>query len=254
MKRRMYLAIAMAVACFACNKEKKANDATCENIQNITLYSNSPVAVGKPIEFGTQEVGGYRVYSWTGPNNFMSQDATNSISEAQLQNEGWYFLNLTHTGSDGDCQKIDSVYIDISLPQGSAPCSIGSNTTQYNNLSDDAYSSVIKAIDPTYSLKTLSANGGVYSNLTIYFHPYWRTAEPEDGIYITTNIPLFDQADNNYNKLFITTTKNSSYWASAEGQSVYVSHVNGKLQVRFCSLSLGDGTYQTMASGNVIEQ
>ncbi|HET6994569.1 MAG TPA: hypothetical protein VFI06_06290, partial [Chitinophagaceae bacterium] len=68
---------------------------------------------------------------------------------------------------------------------------------------------------------------------------------------------LFTQSDGNYNKVFITTVKSSIYWASHPGQTVYVSHVNGKLQVRFCGLTLsgsnGGTGFTTLASGNVVQ-
>jgi hypothetical protein len=251
----LYTNIILTTFC-GCNKEKNADDATCQNIQNISIVANSPVSIGETIHFGVPEVGGYRIYHWEGPHNYANQYPEDSITDAQLENEGWYYLNLTGVGVNSDCQKIDSVYIDVQLNQGVPPCSMAINTTNFSNMPTDTYSSVNKNIDPSYSQKVLAASG-VFSNLTIYFHTHWRAGEPEDGIYNTTNVPIFDQTDNNYNKVFITTTKSSIYWSSVSDQSVYISHVNSKLQVRFCNLSMSgsNGTsYTTTASGNIVEQ
>jgi len=257
MKKNLILFAFVSVIVVSCTPEKINENETgnCENIDNATITSNSPVTIGETIKFGTQEVGGYRIYEWRGPGNYNGQEPSDSITDANLENEGWYYLHL-YSLDDNSCQKFDSVYIDVKLKQGTPACSIANNTCNYNNLGDDSYTSAQKRIDPTYSFKSLMASGPSGANIIIYFHPFWVSAEPEDGIYTTTNVPSFDQTDNNYNKVFVTTTKSSIYWASHEDQNVYVSHVNGKLQVRFCNLSMGgyNGTsYTTIASGNVIE-
>jgi len=227
---------------------------TCINIENATLFNNSPVTIGQTIKFGTQEVGGYRIYSWHGPDNYLNQYPDDSITYAELKHEGWYYLTLFSV--DGKCQKIDSFYMDVKLEQGTAPCTVNNNSATYSNLSNDIFTSVVKGIDPNFSQKYLSCSGPSSGNLKIYFHTNWRTKEPEDGIYYTQNVPVFGQTDYNYNKVFITTTKSSIYWSSHENQMVYVSHVGLKLQVRFCNLSMGgnNGTsYTTVASGNITE-
>jgi hypothetical protein len=238
-----------------CNKEKQSDEMTCENINKTTVSSNSPVTNGETIHFGTQEVGGYRIYSWTGPDNYANQYPVDSITNAQLENEGWYYLHLFSV--NGQCEKFDSVYVDVKLPQGTPPCTINNNSVSFNNLGTDNYSGVTKYIDPNFSQKVLAANAGIYSSLTIYFHTHWRTAEPEDGVYITNDTPVFDQTDNNYNKVFVTATKNSVYWGSNAGQTVYISHAGSKLQARFCDLMMGGNngvSLTTQASGNVVEQ
>jgi hypothetical protein len=257
MKTNIFLifSILISLSFYSCKKTPSEDELTCININNATLFSNSPVTIGQPISFGTQEVGGYRLYSWRGPNNYSDQYPTDGFSYAELKHEGWYYLSLISIA--GDCQKIDSFYMDVKLQQGTPLCTVTNNTTTYNNLFNDSYTSVTKGIDPNFSQKYLDCSGGLYSNMKIYFHTSWRTKEPEDGIYNTINTPVFGQIDYNYNKVFITTTKNSIYWSSHDNQQVYVSHIGSKLQVRFCNLSMGgyNGTsYTTIASGNIIEQ
>lgn len=50
-------------------------------------------------------------------------------ADAQLQNEGGYYLNLTSTGAYSNCQKIDSIYIGVQLLQGL-------NTYTYTSLAE----------------------------------------------------------------------------------------------------------------------
>ncbi len=254
MKTVSLMMVATIFVLLSCNKEKISEEITCENIQNITLLSNSPVKIGEMIRFGTQEVGGYRVYDWHGPNNYWGQTPIDSII-ADKKNQGWYYLRLTTP--DGKCQKIDSMYIEVKLEQGEPPCNVSTNSTIYNNLPADNFTIVTKGIERSFSQKALSGSGGIFSEITVYFHTHWRSLEPEDGIYTTINSPLFDQADNSYNKVNIALTKSSIYWTSYEGQSIYVSHVGSKLQVQFCNLEMGgnNGTsYRTMASGNIVEK
>jgi len=255
MKKKLIRFALLSAIAVSCKQEKAREETNCQNIENATITSNSPVTIGETLKFGTQEVGGYRVYDWRGPGNYMNQYPSDSITDCNLEHEGWYYLHLSSL-DDNACQKFDSVYIDVKLKQGTPACSITNNSCDYNNLGTDTYTSVQERIDPTYQFKSLTASGPSSANIIVYFHQYWNDREPEDGIYTTTNVPSFGQIDNNYNKLFVATTKSSIYWASHEGQNVYVSHINGKLQVRFCDLSMGgyNGTsYTTIASGNVVE-
>jgi hypothetical protein len=245
---RSSVLIATAITLFSCTKQTN----NCQNIQNARASSNGPVTIGDSLRIYTQEVGGYRVYSWTGPNYFTSQEPFNVIPYAELKNEGWYYVSI----SNSDCNtKVDSVFVDVKLKQGTPSCNIAANTSSFNNLPNNSYSSIQKLYDPTYSFLSLRASGTV--SMYVFFHDYWKTHEPEDGIYETTNIPSFS-GEPNYNKVFINTTISSIYFSSHEYQTVYVSHVSGKLQVRFCNLTMsgtnGASSFTTIASSNLIQQ
>ncbi len=248
---RIYLIFLIGFFVSSCAKTT-GDGSNCSALDNIHINSNSPVQIGQTIKFAVPEVGGYRIYTWHGPNNYSGQEPADSITYAELKQEGWYYLNI----SKPDCNSwIDSVYIDVKLNQGTPSCTISSNTCTYSNLFNDTYNSIHKSIDPSYNVLTLSADGT--SNMKVLFHPRWNTVEPEDGIYNTINVPVFDPVDANYNKVFISTVKQSIYWASHPDQKVYVSHVNNKLQVRFCSFAMSgsNGTsYTTSVSGNLNEQ
>ncbi|MEI9956966.1 MAG: hypothetical protein WDM90_11845 [Ferruginibacter sp.] len=222
-------------------------------MQNLKIIATTPIKLGDPIQINVPEVGGYRIYSWHGPNNFTSQYTENLVtSTAELKYEGWYYVTVTNNSCG---VKADSVFIDVKLLQGTPPCTIATNTAAYSSLlSSDSYTSVKKIIDGSTSLLVLNAY--LPDNMKVFFHPAWRTKEPEDGLYTTISTPIFDQFDNNYNKVYITTTKSSIYWGSQPDQTVYISHVGGKLQVRFCNLPMSgsNGTsYTTNASGNLLE-
>src|SRR5690606_851985 len=119
-----------------------------------------------------------------------------------------------------------------------------------------SYTTVVKQIDNVQQLKSLQANGNIFQNFTIFFHPHWNNKEPEDGIYYTRNVVHFGQTDYEYNGVFLTTTKNSVYWSSHPDQKLYISHVGNKLQVRFCDVKMGGNngqSFTTTVSGNILE-
>ena len=251
--RYLFLVPVITLLLFAGCRKGEEETTNCEKIANVRITTNAPLTIGQDLTLNVPEVEGYRIYSWRGPNNFTSQYPDNTISYAELKNEGWYYMNVYSL--EGECEKFDSVYVDVRLEQGTPACNITTNNTSYSNMGTDAYTQVRKQIETTFSQKALLATGAG-ANMTIIFHTRWRTAEPEDGIYYTSNTPTFSQTDWNYNKVFISTVKNSIYWASHDNQKVYVSHVGGKLQVRFCNLAMSgsNGTsFTTSASGNLVE-
>lgn len=255
MKVNFHLAVIICTSLLlsACGKDPDtaADAITCTNIQSLQIVDTITANIGSPLQINIPEVGGYRLYKLTGPDNFSSQNPTNSVaSNAELKHEGIYYVSI----SNPTCGiKTDSIYVDVKLLQGNPSCSVGVNKVTYSNLFDDAFTSVTKTIDPLLSQLVIDAS--IFGSMKVHFHPYWRQKEPEDGIYTTINTPVFPQFDYNYNKVFITTTKSSINWSSQANQTVYINHVNGKLQVRFCGLLMSgyNGTsFTTSASGNLV--
>jgi len=62
MTKSVFTILLLAFVFLSCKKENADVEAVCQNIQNATISSNSPVTIGQKFKFGTQEVGGYRVY------------------------------------------------------------------------------------------------------------------------------------------------------------------------------------------------
>jgi len=249
MQKLFFLLLSLIIIFTSCEK----NTNNCPQINAARAHSNSPVTIGQTIKIWTGEIDG-TTYQWFGPGGFSSQYATDSISNAQMYNSGWYYL-IVNSLDDNNCSKRDSVYVDVRLQQDTAPCSVSANTIVYNNMADQSFSSVFKGIESTYSLKSLYASSWS-GDVNIYFAPYWRDYEPQDGVYTTYNSPAFDPVDPIFNKVTITSITNGIYWASWPNQTVYVSHVNGKLKVSFCNLQMSgsNGTsFTTIADGNIIE-
>lgn len=250
------LLCSIAFIFFSCTKESQSETAitggcdALKSIHQVKTLSTQSVFIGQPIKVNVPEIEGWRLFSWVGPNNFNSQYPDNNVTEyAELKHEGWYYIHV----SNPECtSQLDSVYVDVKLNQGTPSCTVAANTTTYSNLFDNTYSYRFKGIDASYGTLSLTGSGST-GDLKILFHPYWKTKEPEDGIYTTTI--SFGQTDANYNKVIVSTVTQSIYWLAAPDKEVYVSHLNGKLQVRFCSLPMSgsNGTsFNTSASCNII--
>src|SRR5262245_11359760 len=133
MKKNLILFSVIAVILVSCKRERSDSktESNCFNIEHVTITATNTVTIGETIKFGVPEVGGYRIYDWRGPDNYMGQEPEDSITDCNLEHEGWYYLHLSSL-DDNSCVKIDSVYIDVKLKQGTPACSITNNTCDYN--------------------------------------------------------------------------------------------------------------------------
>jgi hypothetical protein len=191
-------------------------------------------------------------FSWRkkdGPSD-ASNSPTLNISSCTKYDEGWYYLVV----SNPDCTtRIDSVYIAVLNKPATAPCTPSNNTVSFSSIPGITFSKASFGIDPSWNCKTLTGYQALgYPDINVYFNYYWNSREPEDGEYSIASTPTF--SDNNLYTVLITSLYSSIYFQARPGK-VYVSHVNGKLQVTFCSLtlsgSLGGPTYTTTATGRI---
>lgn len=236
---------------FSCNREAKRQ---CKAIKNVKISAPISVTVGDLMTVSAPEVGGFRIYNWDGPNFFDSQDPVNTIGEVGMRHRGTYKLHL-YTLEDDACEVFDEVFVDVLLKQGNPDCSIDLNTTSFNNQGTNEYISVIETIDAVTNQKTLTANG-IAGTCVIYFHSSWNAQNIKTGIYKTTDNYSMDNADGDYNKVFIGITKNSTFWGCFENQDVYVTNNNGDLKIEFCNLNFlanNGSSLSDTVSGNIIE-
>ncbi len=225
----------------------------CAQIDAIRIVPISPVTIGDSVTIKVNNPVANTYVNWVGPNNFSQTSSTIYFSYATLANRGWYYLRVSNSAC---ATKVDSAFLDVKLQQGTPACTITNSTCVYNNLGTDVFGRVTRKFDPTYNF--LSLEGDVGPNIKVFFHERYKTIEPEDGIYKTVNIPSFDISDREYNKIFVSTIKQSIYFSSSAGQTAYVSHVNGKLRVQFCDLQMsgtnGSTVFRTLASAHLTAQ
>ena len=88
-----------------------------------TAASNSPVCAGSSLNFSTSNEGAGAVYSWTGPNGFISTLQNPAIPNASATNAGLYTLLVTKAG----CDKTKAINVAINT----APTALATNTGPY---------------------------------------------------------------------------------------------------------------------------
>jgi hypothetical protein len=223
----------------------------CPTGLKITASDSTPV-VGSDVSIHTNQDG--PMFGWSGPGNYFlsangGQDSI-TISGIKIIQSGWYYC----TGSEPGCNSIfDSVYIDVQYQQGSPSCAL-TNDQMSNTagLPDFTGGLITKSYGGSYSSIVLDAS----DNATEYdfvFNPNNGNSEPKDGIYYTTSLPDFDQSVD-ADILYVTINYFPYYLVSDDGQTVYISHVNGKLRISFCSLRADGSGAGGVFTGQLTEQ
>ncbi|MHA4807019.1 hypothetical protein ACX0G9_02875 [Flavitalea flava] len=183
-------------------------------------------------------------YEWSGPNNFSYHGYTGSnsvtIPEIKIKQSGWYYCTASVPGCNS---YTDSVYIRVQFNQGTPSCNLNNNQiTSTAGLPDFNAVSVTKSYSTSYSAILVSAYAGMgFPEYNFVFNSYYGNTEPKDGIYYTTDSPISD-LQQDANLINMNCIYGPYYFSSyANGQKIYVSHVNGKLRIAFCSIEAGDG-------------
>jgi hypothetical protein len=248
MKQSFYLLIMLSASFFSCKK----NSNNCPTALKLSTSNASPT-IGDEFKITADKESDNDLFFWSGPGY---SETTNSneviISDAKYSNRGWYYC----TKSNAECNTTtqDSIFIDLKLSQETVPCSLTNNFFSSSNLvSDITLTPVTKHMDATF-------NGmGVYGgdaygrpSLRVLFNSYNGNVEPLDGVYFTTDDLVFDVTDE-YNLVSVSFLYNSDFFHCHPNQKLYVSHVNGKIQVSFCDMVFSDGTYTTTCKAKMTE-
>jgi hypothetical protein len=206
---------------------------------DVTIYASSPEGI----------------FDWAGPGGFSDHTSSDgnyiTIKSIKITQSGWYYCGV----SGPECNPAsDSVYIHVRFPKGTPPCSVADNTiTNTIGLPDINSPMVQRGFDVDLNSVSLSVYQGIgYQEIYFFFNTGGKN-EPQDGVYTTKNIGAFD-GDDDANTVNVACNYFPFYLVSLNGQKVYVSHVNGKLRVAFCSLSMQDAGASGTMSGQVTEK
>lgn len=233
----------------ACVKKSKK---LCEDIAQVKITSKGDTAENGIARLSVPDFGMNTFYQWYGPNNLNAMSNEIDLSPLGTKHRGWYYVTVNN--SENQCIGRDSFYLNVKIAQGNPPCTRPNNTATFTGLFDDNFQSVTNAVHPTFGLRCLYATNTMISECKVFFHRAFTNKEPEDGIYTTANtVHSVNDIENNINTVYIDLIKQSFYYGSAPRQKVYVSHVNGKLQVRFCNLQFGGNAVIT-GSGNLVQR
>ena len=222
-------------------------NSTCDSVLKLTCTNVKP-KIGEPFTISDPADDGF--YQWVGPgqtgsNNFNSIE----VSNAQLSDRGWYYC----IKSIPECGLVlrDSIFVDVLLLQETTPCTLTSNHADCSNVPDPTFTSVTKGYSISHNGIELYGSGIFgYPTFTVLFNSYNGNVEPADGVYTTTDRQSFNVFDQS-NLISVSFLYSSMFFHCNPGKKIYVKHVNGKLQVEFCALNFGNGTYNTVVSANI---
>ena len=250
MKKPFYLLIIVSVSFFSC---KKNNKNSCPASLTLSTSNASPT-IGDAFTISANKESDNDLFYWSGPAGYSETTNSNevAITNAKYSNGGWYYCSKAN--SECNTTTRDSIFIDVKLSQEAPPCNVTNNFFSSSNLVYDiTLTSVTKHMDPTFNaMGVFGGNAYGYPSLRVLFNSYNGNVEPLDGVYITKDAPVFDVTDE-YNVVSVSFLYNSDYFHCHPGQKLYVSHVNGKIQVTFCDMVFSDGTYTTTCKAKMTE-
>lgn len=254
--KNYYLAafVSLTALLFGCQKEGEQDPElaqNCEKIKNVKITTEkTSYTVGDEIHLTVNEMPDIALYTWTHTNslNSISSDETVDIIYAEKSHEGWYYLHVSYP----ECEShLDSIYITVKNKVTTAPCTPANNTVTFSSIPDINPATVSWSYNTTWNRRVLSASGSFgYPDFNIYFNTHWDTTEPEDGEYTITGMSETNQYPPY--TVYISSLYSGIFFQAGSGK-VYVSHVNGKLRVTFCSVSMsgsnGGPSFTATAAG-----
>lgn len=249
MRYQFYFIVLLLIS-FASCKKNSTND--CQTSMKLNASNASP-AIGDPFIITAPKDNDNDIYYWFGPGYSESTNSnTVNINEAKYSNRGWYYCSKANS----ECNKTikDSIFIDVKLSQETPPCTVTNNFFSSSNLvSDITLTSVTQHMDPTFNaMGVYGGNAFGYPSLRVLFNSYNGNTEPVDGVYLTNDRLTFDVTQE-YNLVSVSFIYSGLFFHCRPNQKIYVSHVNGKIQVTFCDMVFSDGSITTTCKAKMTE-
>ncbi len=249
MKYNLLAAICLVFIFTGCKKEEN----NCSTDIQLTSTNLKPTA-GETFTITALKMSDNDLFQWSGPGNYSSSYGNSiTIDNAGYLDRGWYYCAKSNT----ECGQTisDSIFIDLRLRQGTAPCTITNNSLSGGGIPKTNFYRVTKNFDPTFNGKALygTASIGYPTDFRVLFNSNNGNTEPVDGIYTTTNSIIFSQTDP-YVWVSLSFVYGGQFFHSHPDKDVFVNHVNGKLSASFCNVPFSNGTTIINISGKLTEQ
>lgn len=249
MNYNLLTAICLVFIFTGCKKEEN----NCSTDIQLTSTNLTPTA-GESFTLTALKVSDNDLFHWSGPGNYSSSFGNSiTVYNPGYLDRGWYYCSKSNT----ECGKTinDSIFIDLKLRQGTAPCTVTNNSLSGGGISNTNFYRVTKNFDPTFNGKALygTASTGYPTDFRVLFNSNNGNTEPLDGIYTTTNSIIFSQTDP-YVWVSLSFVYGGQFFHSHPDKDVFVNHVNGKLSASFCNVPFSNGTSIINISGKLTEQ
>jgi len=226
---RLLVFFSLSVLLVACTKSSK-----CPDPLPLTITQNGPVIVGWPLYLDASVASTGYLYKWDGPNGWKkhyevySSDANEQyIPAVTMAEAGEYRVQLIDY--EGCVAYEGSTVVEV-IDAPTANCNVAANTST---------SSVAGVGDYTFNYRSFSGSGNFYiasGSQVVGGGHFMRFAflgaeEPLPGIYYTDGYFGLE-----YDKVGLYIETGTYQFVANPNQPVYVTKVNGKLQLKFCSL------------------
>lgn len=237
LKTQFYV-IVFFMSFFSC---KKSSTGTCQTSMKLDA-SNVSLTIGDSFSITAPKDDGNDIFFWSGPAGYSKTTNSNTINinEVKYSNRGWYYCSKANSGCNTTIR--DSIFIDVKLKQETPPCSLTNNFFSCSNLVYDiTLTSITQHMDPGFNgMAVYGGDAFGYPSLRVLFNSYNGNAEPLDGVYLTNDKVLFDITQE-YNLVSVSFIYQSKFFHCRPNQKLYVSHVNGKIQISICNMVFSDG-------------
>ena len=249
MKYNLLTAICLVFIFTGCKKEEN----NCFTDIQLTSTNLTPAA-GESFTITALKVSDNDLFQWSGPGNYSTAYGKSiTVDNPGYLDRGWYYCSKSNT----ECGQTiyDSIFIDLKLRQGTAPCTLTNNSLGGGGIPNTNFYRVTKNFDPTFNGKTLygTASAGYPTDFRVLFNSNNGNTEPLDGIYTTTNSIIFSQTDP-YVWVSLSFVYGGQFFHCHPAKDVFVGHVNGKLSASFCNVPFSNGTSIINISGKLTEQ
>jgi hypothetical protein len=247
MKTKLLFSACCIILLSACDKQPECPDSFKLETTNTAPTVGEPFTITASKESNT-------FFQWSGPGQFGSNSSnTIDVSSAKYSHRGWYYC----TKSNSNCNTVlhDSVFIDVKLKQETPPCTLTNNYVSCSNIPSVTLTSITEGFDPTFNGTAVYGSGSFgYPSFRILFNSYNGNTEPIDGTYNTTSTLAFDVTQE-YNDVSVSFLYSNIFFHCRPDQKLYVTHVNGKIQVSFCNMIFSSGSATTTTcSGKMTKQ
>lgn len=210
------------------------SSANCPDALSVSIQYNGPVVEGWPLILTANVQSTAYLYKWTGPNGW-KQEYETYASDAYLQERqnisfadaGEYKLQLVNT--DGCVEYEGTINVEV-IAAPSPPCNISANSSISSAAGVGEYYFTNRYFSPSSGHYLISGSEGGAGGDYMRF-AFLGESLPLPGVYKTGGYFGMEPG-----KVGLYVSSGTYDFVANQGHNVYVSKVNSKIEVSFCSL------------------
>jgi len=215
----VFITLCVSVAIVSCVKDDSPPD--CIKPAKPTAPASLNVPNGDTIHLTANATAGAR-FTWTGPNGFYSTAQNPAIPNANIANNGNYWVKILA----GNCIS-DSVATNVFV-KSDTTCSLGTNAGNFPNGSQGPFSmstTCSTGLNGRYELISVNADSTVLVDVVMNHKP------TSGGKYVLT-----DNNNPSSNEIYYQVRGSQGGFFYAKGSPAYVKYTNGLVNIVICQV------------------